>query len=82
MPVSKTMWLKGLNEDFAKMKMNARDARDTKVREITTRWREGFKALKDENDRLQLECSDAYKKEIEELEAMHEASIAQGPPTD
>ncbi len=82
MPVSRTMWLRGLNEDYAKMRMNARDERDEKTKEITRKWKEGFKALKEENDRLQRECIEAYNREITELASMHKTSLAQGPPTD
>lgn len=82
MGVSRTMWLRGLNEDYAKMRMNARDERDAKTKEITLKWRDGFKALKEENDRLQRERDEAYRTEIAELEAMHKQALAQGPPKD
>jgi len=82
MPVSRTMWLRGLNEDYSKMKMNARDERDEKIKEITRKWKDGFRALKEENDRLQRECFEAYNREIAELSASYKTSLAQGPPTD
>jgi hypothetical protein len=82
MAVSGTMWLRGLNEDYAKMKMNARDERDEKTRALTQRWKEGFKALKEENDRLQRERDEAYNREIADLAASYRGSLAQGPPRD
>ena len=80
MPVSRTMWLRGIREDAAKMKGNAKDERQARVVEITRKWRDGFRALKEENDRLQLENEETYRREIAEIDAMTARQIAQGPP--
>jgi hypothetical protein len=82
MPVSRTMWLRGLNEDYGKMKFNAREERDDQIKVITQKWRDGYKLLKEENDRMQKENEDKYKAELAELLRSHNASLAQGPPTD
>ena len=82
MPVSRTMWLRGIQIDAAKMKMNAMDDRKVRVKEITQKWRDGFKALKEENDRLQVLNKDTYEDEIGEINEMTRSQIAQGPPTD
>lgn len=82
MAVSKEMWLKGLHSDAAKMKANARDERDKRVVEITRKWRDGYKALKEENDRLQKESQLGYVKEMEDVDAWLSMQINKGPPKD
>jgi F0F1-type ATP synthase membrane subunit b/b' len=47
------MWLKGMREDNAKVVANAHDEFKEKTKEITRRWKEGFAALKAENDERQ-----------------------------
>lgn len=42
-----------------------RKARDAFNVEITQTWKEGFKALKAENDQMQNDLSQAYKSEIQ-----------------
>ena len=59
--ILKSDWVKGIYEDFGKMKMNARDERDDKIKAISERWRAGFKTLKEENDRLQKELNDWWE---------------------
>lgn len=80
MAISKSMWLRGIYADAAKMKGNARDDRATRKVEITKRWKDGIKALVIENDRLQAENEATFHKEIAEIDAMTAAQIAQGPP--
>ena len=80
MAVSRTMWLRGIMADAAKMKHNARNERDERTREITKRWNEGFKTLKQDNDRQQRSNEETYKREIKEINQMTQAQIAQGPP--
>jgi outer membrane biogenesis lipoprotein LolB len=80
MGVSRTMWLRGINEDAAKMRGNARDERDERTKEITRKWKDGFKALKEENDRLQRENVETFNREIADIDAMTKSQIAQGPP--
>ena len=82
MAVSRTMWLRGIMSDAAKMKKNARDERDERTRAITTRWNDGFKKLKEDNDRQQRSNEETYKREIKEIDQMTKAQIAQGPPAD
>jgi len=82
MPVSRTMWLRGIYIDAAKMKSNARDDRDDRVKEISRKWKEGFAVMKAENDRLQKECEATFHQEILSIDAMTKSQIAQGPPTD
>ena len=80
MPVSRTMWLRGIRADAATMKAGAGDERKARVAEITRKWRDGFRALKEENDRLQRENEETYRREIAEIDRMTAAQIAQGPP--
>ncbi len=80
MPVSKKMWLRGIYIDARKMKDQARADRDLRKKEITQKWKEGVKALTIENDRLQAADEAAFHKEIDDIDAMTAAQIAQGPP--
>ena len=80
MPVSRTMWLRGIQEDASKMKANARRERDERTREITRRWTAGYKALKEDNDRQQRSNVETYNGEIKGINQMTAAQIAQGPP--
>lgn len=82
MAVSRSMWLRGIMADAAKMKNNARNERDERTREITKRWNEGFKKLKEDNDRQQRSNEETFKREIKEINQMTQAQIAQGPPAD
>jgi hypothetical protein len=43
--------------------------RNNKTIEITRIWREGFKALKDENDRLQKSRDEEYREDMAEVNA-------------
>ena len=78
--VSRTMWLRGIQEDVSKLKGNARRERDERTKEITRRWNAGFKALKQDNDLQQRSNEETYKREIAEIDRMTAAQIAQGPP--
>ena len=80
MPVSKKMWLRGIYADAAKMKGNARADRELRKKELTQKWKEGIVELTKENDRLQAENDATFRKEIDEINAMTAAQIAQGPP--
>ena len=80
MAVSRSMWERGLRSDFAKLRMNATDERDEKVKYISGRWKDGFKMLKDENDRLQRETADWYRRELADIDADFKRQLAAGPP--
>ncbi|NWG75976.1 MAG: hypothetical protein HXY24_15475 [Rubrivivax sp.] len=82
MAVSKTMWLKGLREDLAKWKRAAAIDRSERVKEITRKWREGFAALKAENDRLQRENEEQYHNDIVAAETHFREAVEMGPPKD
>ena len=82
MGVSRTMWLRGILTDAAKMKDTARRERNERTKEITKRWNEGFKKLKEDNDRQQRSSAETFKREIKEIDQMTQAQIAQGPPAE
>ena len=82
MAVSRTMWLRGIMADAAKMKDTARRERNERTKEITKRWNNGFKELKLDNDRQQRSNEETFKREIKEINQMTQAQIAQGPPAD
>ena len=82
MGVSRTMWLRGILTDAAKMKDTARRERNERTKEITIRWNEGFKKLKDDNDRQQRSNAETFNREIKQINQMTQAQIAQGPPAD
>lgn len=79
--VSRTMWLRGIRADAAKMKANAHDDFKEATREISRKWKEGFRALKEENDSLQVQAKNRLTTELQSIDAMTAQQIAQGPPT-
>ena len=66
MAVSKTEWQRQVRADGAMMKDEHRRERFRRIAEITKMWRDGFQALKEENDRMQKELKDWH--ELEELQ--------------
>lgn len=80
MPVSKSMWARGLRSDYAKLKENIRLERDTKTVQISMDWRKGFTALKDENDRLQMVTRKKYEKEMADAAVSLKEGLAGKPP--
>jgi hypothetical protein len=74
------MWLRGINQDAATMRATARSEFREKTEYITRRWKDGFKALKEENDSLQKEASAWLKAELADIETLTRQHIAQGPP--
>lgn len=82
MAVSKTMWVKGIHIDAGKMRMNIGIERADRVRDVSSKWKEGFLFLKTENDRLQKENFEWYRREMSEIDAWVKQQIAQGPPAD
>ena len=78
--VSRTMWLQGIYHDAATMRSNARAENRKYVSDTSEIWRNGFKALKEENDRRQAEGKAWLQKELADIDAMTKAQIAQGPP--
>ena len=82
MAVSRTMWERGLRSDLAKWKRAAAIDREERVKVITKRWKDGFRALKEENDRLQLENQETYHNDIVAAETHFREAMAMGPPKD
>lgn len=82
MAVSRAMWEKGIQMDAAQMRRNALADRIEKTKAITAKWNVGFRALKEENDRLQLEAATAYKVEIARIAASVKQWMTEGPPKD
>jgi len=80
MGVSRTMWLQGIRHDAAKMKAEAHREFRLHTMDITEKWNNGFKALKEENDRMQAEAKAWLANQLAEIDAMTKAQIAQGPP--
>ena len=82
MPVSRTMWERGLRSDHAKWKRAAMIDLQEKTKEVTRKWKEGFAALKAENDRLQLEAKETYHNDIVAADTHLREQLAMGPPKD
>lgn len=80
MGVSRYMWERGLRSDFAKLREHAVDERDQKVKEVSMKWKEGYKVLKEENDRMQRELNEWYKNEMASIDADLKRLLAAGPP--
>ncbi len=58
----------------------ANNDRNLKTKNITASWKIGFRALKEENDRLQKERDEAFNREVAEVREWMRTMIAQGPP--
>jgi len=63
MAQSKLEWQRQVRADGAKMRDEHRRERFRRIVEITARWRAGFAALKEENDRLQKELKEWHELE-------------------
>ena len=82
MAISRTMWERGVREDYAKFKRAAAIDRAERVKEITRKWKEGFVNLKAENDRLQIENTETYHDDMVSADTFLREQIAMGPPKD
>lgn len=82
MAVSRTMWLKGLREDLSKWMRAAAIDKNEETKAISLRWKNGFQALKVENDQAQEARDEKYKADIAAARADYNARLAQGPPAD
>ena len=80
--VDKSIWLKSFQTDMARYRRQERDQNEANIKEVSLRWKEGYKALKDANDAMQKENEMQFKAEIAEIDAMTKSQIAQGPPKD
>jgi len=78
--VSKKNWEKGLREDKAKMEGNVRDERNAKVKEISRKWKEGFKRLKEENDKMQFEAKETLHEKLRQNDEWLREQLRIGPP--
>ena len=67
---------------MARYRRQERDQNEANIKEVSLRWKEGYKALKDANDSMQKENEMQFKAEIAEIDAMTKSQIAQGPPKD
>lgn len=81
MPISKQGWINEVRYHAARLKAQAREEREARKGDITLRWKNGFRALKEENDRLQRESEEKYKKDITDIDAESTRRIAGGPGT-
>lgn len=80
MATSRVLWERGLREDHAKLAANIRFERDGKIKEIRVKWREGFKALKKENDRLLLEVQETFHNGMAANDTWLREQLSMGPP--
>jgi len=67
---TKANWEKGWRYDRQGLLTGARLDRETRVKEITTKWRVGFKALKYDNDEMQKAIDSAFHSARGEIGAM------------
>ena len=64
----------------AKMREESRLERIRRVKEITDKWKAGFKALKDENDRMQAELKEWWELDQDQIQNyVRENLMARGP---
>ena len=64
----------------AKMRDEHRRERFRRIAEITKRWKEGFDALKKENDRMQAELKEWHELEEDQIQNyVRENLMARGP---
>ena len=82
MAVSRSMWLRGINEDFQKWKRAAVIDRAEETKSISLKWKNGFAALKVENDQLQEARDEKFKADLAAARAQYNSWLAQGPPSD
>jgi len=80
MAISKSEWNRQIQHEAMERGDNAREIRRLRTERITVAWKIGYKTLKDENDRLQKEREEEYKKEITEIQAWMKQQLAAGPP--
>jgi len=80
MAISRSAWERGIRTDYIARKKAIRDARDTKTVVISEKWRSGFRDLKAENDRLQIERDETYHRDMVENDTWLREQLALGPP--
>ena len=80
MPVSRTMWLRGIEIDSTKMKRNARDERDARTKNISALWKNGIKFLVEENDKMQAEHRIANDEANRVINTFTKPPLYMGPP--
>jgi len=80
MPVSRSMWLRDLQQAAAKRRSQVRHERDIEIRAITSDWKEGYRELKGENDTRQERLEKFEKEQMGEIDSWLKEEIAKGPP--
>jgi hypothetical protein len=80
MAVSVSLYRKATYQLHAKAALNIRRERDQTTVEITRKWKDGYKALKEENDRLQLENNETFHEKMCANDDWLKEQLAMGPP--
>ena len=76
----KTIWKEEVMRNYARATRDNRTGREHLIEECTKKWKEGFRALKAENDRRQKAVGLFMKEQTAEVDAWLKEQLATGPP--
>ena len=82
MAISKSAWYRRYLSEASEMRQTARVQRAERIRDISLKWKEGFAALKAENDRLQREAAEEYGAELIRIQGWINQKAVEPPPAE
>ena len=81
MAIARHVWFAGLRRDYSDRKRTIVAQRNERTRDISLAWKNGYAALKAENDRLELERNEEFQDSMVANDRWFQEQLAMGPPT-